>query len=271
MRKTNEPLKQLPNSEYKADYAEYDEAVRSGNLVTDYDPAGNMWGITEKRTDHGSQDNNADFGGYRLSGPWGKQERNPQQVGSIRPDYDPRAGSKMVKSVTTIYDGATNTTEDGSSRTANYTITHWGGVGVAAGSGRGDIVPGLYLYYTPVLNDSLIVLEAQFCIYRAANTYDMLDMMWRVGSDFDVGGFLWRGYNSGPDMIRPKQQLNSWGSGITQRVACVLNSSNSTHTTGLYGAGDQVYYQRRMTVTEYENPNPYGEPVNIWTPQSIHF
>jgi hypothetical protein len=271
MRKTNEPLKQLPNSEYKADYAEYDEAVRSGNLVTDYDPTGNMWGITEKRTTHGTADNNADFGGYRLSGPWGVQERNPQQVGSIRPDYDPRVGSKMVKSVTTIYDGKTNTAEDGASQTGNYTITHWGGIGTASGSGRGDIVPGLYLYYTPVLNDSLIVLEAQFCIYRAASTYDMLDMMWRVGSDFDVGGFLYRGSNSGPDMVSPKQQLNSWGSGITQRVACVLNSYNSTHTVGLYGDGDNVAYQRRMTVTEYENPNPYGEPVSIWTPQSIHF
>ena len=94
MRKTNEPLKSLPDSLYKVDYAEYDEAVRSGNLVTDYDPAGNMWGITEKRTNHGTGDNNADFGGYRLSGPWGVQERNPQSVCLLYTSPSPRDRQK---------------------------------------------------------------------------------------------------------------------------------------------------------------------------------
>ena len=68
MRKNNEPLKSLPDSLYKVDYAEYDEAVRSGNMVTDYDPTENMWGIRPKATDDGQGNNSDIYGGYRLSG-----------------------------------------------------------------------------------------------------------------------------------------------------------------------------------------------------------
>lgn len=256
---------------YFKDYAEYESKKRAGEVLENYDEDATRWGQFQgglDYDDYGDQDDQTVGQANYFGGPIGHQPGGRRNFSSkIREDYDPYSGCKIVKRVSTVFNTPRNAEYGDYSE--NYTIRHWGGNSDFGGAGRGDFVPGLFLYYTPVLNNSLIRLECQLVTYVTQNSYQMWTGLWRIGDD-DVGGWQHRSYVSGPNSHQPVCDINSWGSGLQKKVAFVLNSYSSSYKAGLYGS-THPGFARRFMVTEIENPNPYGPAVTKWTPETIYF
>lgn len=264
------PLGDEPNEKlYFKDYAEFDAKVSNDHVNKNYDEDNTRWGNREAGVsgDSYNAQNEATQGSY-FGGAVSRVEGDQSNFsGKLRPDYDPRQGSKILKRVSTVFNTPNNSVYGLYSE--NHTIRHWGGNSEYQGSGRGDFLPGLFLYYTPVRNDSLIIMQAQFSTYVTQNSYQMWTGSWRVGDD-DIGGWQHRSYVSGPNTHAPISDCNSWGSGLQKCVCFVMNSYNNSYKTGIYGS-DHNGFSRRLTITEIENPNPYGPAVTAWSPESIYF
>lgn len=254
----------------KPDYHEFDTKVAEGKIKTNYNDLQTTWltdsGFNNNPNRGQTTQSNVPYASG--SGPnfWAGYNTGtfPDEADYLRNNYNPRTIGNIVKQIHMIHGKGQNSNGE------NLNIPHYGDSVNGQYKDSNMIPDGMWAYFTPVLNDSMIEVECKYTAFSVNGSYPI--WQWSMFcDDVQIQSGFERHYAMGTMTHTHTVRTNSWGAGRQMLVAFGFNSYNNSHRMGIYGGAEGNGYDRCFSITEYKNANPYGPAVIKWSHKNVNF